>query len=175
MGSRKGRNIVIAALLVAVVIMTIGYAALSQSLRISGTSSIGATWDIRFSKAELVSGETTAMTTTAPTIAPGSTTATFNVNFTEPGQKITYQLTVHNGGSLDAILKSINMSPTGMKPSQVTDGIYYDVTGVTANSTRCNAGADNKVKLVIGWKQTGTEMPDTLSETITITLNYEQI
>ena len=67
------------------------------------------------------------------------------------------------------------MSPTGMKPSQVTDGIYYDVTGVTANSTRCNAGADNKVKLVIGWKQTGTEMPDSLSETITITLNYEQI
>lgn len=170
MGTRKGRNIVIAALLVAVVIMTIGYAALSQSLRISGTSSIGATWDIRFSKAELVSGETTAMT-----IAPGSTTASFNVNFTEPGQKITYQLTVHNGGSLDAILKSINMSPTGMKPSQVTDGIYYDVTGVTANSTRCNAGADNKVKLVIGWKQTGTEMPDSLSETITITLNYEQI
>ena len=97
MGTRKGRNIVIAALLVAVVIMTIGYAALSQSLRISGTSSIGATWDIRFSKAELVSGETTAMTTTAPTIAPGSTTASFNVNFTEPGQKITYQLTVHNG------------------------------------------------------------------------------
>ena len=175
MGTRKGRNIVIAALLVAVVIMTIGYAALSQSLKISGTSSIGATWDIRFTNATLVSGETTVLTTATPTLGSNGTTATFNVRFTEPGQKITYQLTVHNGGSLDAILKSIQMSPSGMKQSQVTDGIYYDVTGVTENSTRCNAGSNNTVKLVIGWKQTGTEMPDSLSETITITLNYEQI
>ena len=174
MGTRKGRNIVIAALLVAVVIMTIGYAALSQSLRISGTSSIGATWNIRISNMNLVSASDPAIMTT-PTVGSNGTSASFNVNFTEPGQKITYRLTVHNGGSLDAILRSINMSPSGMSSSQVTDGIYYDVSGVTANSTRCNAGADNKVKLVIGWKQTGTEMPDTLSETITITLNYEQI
>lgn len=67
------------------------------------------------------------------------------------------------------------MSPSGMSSSQVRDGIYYNVTGVTANSTRGNAGADNTVTLEIGWKQTGTEMPDSLSETITITLNYEQI
>ena len=67
------------------------------------------------------------------------------------------------------------MNPSNSTSTAVTTGIYYNVTGVTANTTRCDAGETNQVKLEIGWNQTGTEMPEELEKEITITLNYEQV
>ena len=176
MNSSKGRNVVIGTLLAAVAIMAVGYAALAQTLTINGTATINSTWDIKISKAELVTGSTTAPTTSAtPTIQTNGTSATFNVKFTEPGQKATYKFTVHNGGTLNAILRSIQMNPSNSTSTAVTTGIYYNVTGVTANKTRCDAGEDNVLTLEIGWNQTGTTMPSDLEKEITITLNYEQV
>lgn len=177
MNSNKGRNIVIGTLLAAVAIMAVGYAALAQTLTINGTATIDSTWNVKITKAEIVSASTTAPTTSAtPSVGSGGTTASFKVNFTKPGQKITYKITVTNSGSLNAILRSWTLSPQNSGSTQVTDGIYYNVTGVTPNKTRCNSGGGtNEVLLEIGWKQTGTEMPAQLSKEITITLNYEQV
>lgn len=176
MNSNRGRNIVIGTLLAAVAIMAVGYAALAQTLTIKGTATISSTWNIKITNAELVTGSTTAPTASAtPTVQTNGTSATFNVKFTEPGQKITYKFTVHNGGTLNAILRSIQMNPSNSTSTNITTGIYYNVTGVTANTTRCDAGADNTVTLEIGWNQAGTDMPASLEKEITITLNYEQV
>ena len=176
MNSSKGRNVVIGTLLAAVAIMAVGYAALAQTLTINGTATISSTWDVKITNAAIDNGNTTAPTTSAPpTVGAGGTTATFNVKFTEPGQKITYLITVTNGGTLNAILRSIQMNPSNSTSTAVTTGIYYNVTGVTANTTRCDAGETNQVKLEIGWNQTGTELPEELEKEITITLNYEQV
>lgn len=67
------------------------------------------------------------------------------------------------------------MNPSNSTSTNVTTGIYYNVTGVTANDTRCDAGEDNVLTLEIGWNQTGTTMPSDLEKEITITLNYEQV
>lgn len=76
MNSSKGRNVVIGTLLAAVAIMAVGYAALAQTLTINGTATINSTWDIKISKAELVTESTTAPTASAtPTIQTNGTSA----------------------------------------------------------------------------------------------------
>ena len=63
MDSNKGRNIVIGALLAAVAIMAVGYAALAQTLTISGTASISSTWNVAIT--DITEGEATGSATNA--------------------------------------------------------------------------------------------------------------
>ena len=49
---KDGRNIIIAALLVAVLTMSIGYAAFATTLNINGNAEITGTWDVKITGIE---------------------------------------------------------------------------------------------------------------------------
>ena len=81
----KAKNIIIGALLAAVAIMAVGYAALAQTLKINGTASITSTWNVAITG--ISSGVATGTATNGSEPSFTGTSATFNVNLVKPGDK----------------------------------------------------------------------------------------
>ena len=154
MENTKGRNLVIGVLLAAVAIMAVGYAALAQTLQINGTATISSNWDVAIT--DITEGTPTGGATNAEAVDHTGTTATFNVNLTKPGDKMTYVITVTNGGSLNAKLTGLTVNPS----SPADTGIYYRVTGVTQDVTTLDAGLTNEITVEVGWAAGDTTMPE---------------
>ena len=168
MENTKGRNLVIGVLLAAVAIMAVGYAALAQTLQINGTATISSNWDVAIT--DITEGTPTGSAANRTPANHTGTTATFDVTLNQPGDTMTYVVTVHNGGTLNARLTGLTVTPEESE----AEGIYFDVTGVEQNVTTLDAGEDNQITVVVGWRQTGTDMPEELSQNLTVSLTYEQ-
>ncbi len=168
MENAKGRNLVIGVLLAAVAIMAVGYAALAQTLTINGTATISSNWDVAIT--DITEGTPTGSAANRTEATHTGTTATFDVTLNQPGDTMTYVVTVHNGGTLNARLTGLTVTPEESE----AEGIYFDVTGVEQNVTTLDAGEDNQITVVVGWRQTGTDMPAELSQNLTVSLTYEQ-
>ena len=168
MENAKGRNLVIGVLLAAVAIMAVGYAALAQTLQINGTATISSNWDVAIT--DITEGTPTGSAANRTEATHTGTTATFDVTLNQPGDTMTYVVTVHNGGTLNARLTGLTVTPEESE----AEGIYFDVTGVEQNVTTLDAGEDNQITVVVGWRQTGTDMPAELSQNLTVSLTYEQ-
>lgn len=105
---KNAKNIMIAALLVAVISLSVGYALLSATLTINGTAKI-ATWDVKITNIQKTANTGTALERVAPTYT--DTTASFDVLLQAAGDSITYTVTITNAGSLDAELDDITWTP----------------------------------------------------------------
>ena len=120
---RSSRVIAVVALCVAVVGLTLGFAAFSNSLTISSSASVtpdASTFNVDFSSSNdsvvagkvspvtnpdtVVGTEATIDNTNAPTISNLSAT------FTKPGDSVTYTFYARNAGEYEAFLKSINFN-----------------------------------------------------------------
>lgn len=163
----KTKNVIIGALLVAIVAMSVGYAALAQQLDINAKSNITGTWDIEFT--ELSEGVLTGATTKGtPTYT--ATSATFEVDLAYPGATATYDITVENKGNIDARLATI----TGLDVANAATPteIQYTITGIEVGDS-LNAGSSTTFHIAVTWNDSD-EIPTVTSKTATITLNYEQ-
>lgn len=165
----KTKNIIIGGLLVAIVAMSIGYAALAQELTINGTATIDAEWDIHFNSITLDTDESVGVTENATPSASG-TSATFNVELAYPGAVAHYDIVVENGGSIDATLSSISGVDTANN-TEPTE-IKYTVTNIAAGDD-LTAGQSTTFRVTVEWLDSDT-IPTTTSKTATITLNYAQ-
>lgn len=88
--------------------MGIGYAAISTTLTIDGTSDIdSASWDIHFANVQVTNGSVTA---TTPSITD-DTTVSFTANLANPGDFYEFTVDVVNAGTLDAKLDAITILP----------------------------------------------------------------
>lgn len=188
MEQKERKNVVMGMLLAAICIMAVGYAALAQQLTITGTAQITSTWDVQITGINK-QGTPSAGVTENKVKVDGTdvqyptytaTTAQFNVSLTNPGDTITYAVTVTNGGSLAAKLDSITVSATDANDAAVgidEDAILYEVTGVTAGTTKLAAnGGTNTVLVKITYNPNVTTQPaaDALEKNLTVTLNYVQ-
>lgn len=168
MSTRKSnKNIILIILLLIIVGMAVGYAALSQALVINGTANITAEWKILFTdikEGTLVGAESK----TAPSYT--ATTATFDVNLLYPGASAQYVVTVANQGNINAVLTSVDGIDTANAAAQ-TDITY----SINANADdELNAGTTKDYTVTVTWNADATTIPETKSKTATITLNYEQ-
>lgn len=104
MGTKKQRTLAIFALAIALIATTVAYAALSTTLKVSGTvTKKGGTWNIYISKISNVNKTGTATITKTPTASGTATTAIdFAATLEKPGDSISFDFTVANGGSIDA-------------------------------------------------------------------------
>lgn len=168
MSTRKSnKNIILLILLLVIVGMAVGYAALSQTLTISGTANIAAEWKILFTEIEegTMKG---ASSKTAPSYT--ATTATFDVNLLYPGASAQYKITVANQGTVNAFLKSVDGIDTANAASP-TD-IKYTIDA--APDDKLNSGDTKVYTVTVQWDANSTTIPETKTKTATITLNYEQ-
>lgn len=103
----KIMSIVTIVLVAAIVVMAVGYAALSTQLTVSGTSRSGnATWNVDFRSINIVEDISNGYTENSLPNVSG-TAASFDVSLNYPGSKVVYEIVVQNTGTIDAVYKGI--------------------------------------------------------------------
>ena len=145
--------------------MSVGYAALGQNLFIDASSKISSSWAIAFTN--ITEGTPVGGATNVEPASIDGTTAKFNVDLVSPGDSMTYQITVSNTGSLDAVLNDIIVSETG------SDAIKYTVTGVSEGTT-LDAGETNTVTVKVEYDSSVVGQPESTTRDLYVTLNYVQ-
>ncbi len=164
------KNILIVALLIAIVAMSVGYAALAQQLTINGTANISASWDVKIK-------EITPKVLTGASVKEGSptfnnTSASFDVDLEYPGASATFDVTVENAGTINATLDSI--SGLDAANSDTPTYITYSVSGVTEGDA-LRSGDTTTATVTVTWDPSQESVPETsVSKTATINLNYVQ-
>lgn len=164
---RESKNILLLILLVVIVGMAVGYAALSQALVINGTANITAEWKILFTNIEeekLIGAESK----TLPSYT--DTTATFDVNLLYPGASAKYKVTVANQGNINAKVTSVVGIDTANEAKPLD--IVYSIDA--EENDELKAGTTKIYYVTVSWNASADTIPETKTKTATITLNYEQ-
>ena len=186
--TKDKKNAIIVSLLIAVIAMAIGYAALSSQLTINGTAEVTSTWDVKMTsisegtKSNTSGVESTAVVNSAD--LEGNTTATFDVSFQTPGDCVEFDIVVTNNGSLDAKLANVTATATDGSegPLELTEakGINYEITidgqstEEAKESTITNGGDTQTVHVKVYWDQTATEVPANATKKLLVNLEYVQ-
>ena len=166
---KEGRvqNYIIAVLAIAIVGMSIGFAAYSQTLTIGGVNGTTpatatvkkATWSIHYitNTFQVTSGTGYVAATGTPTIT--NTDVTFTTTLNKPGDKFQFTIDITNDGTFDAYFDSITMSSlTAAQAKYLTYTITYDGGTYTATTTGI----------------TGKTLNPNVTKTMTVTLEYIQ-
>lgn len=192
---RGAKIIAIVALLIAVVGLTVGYAAYSSTLTINGTATVDpASWKVNFgyktgnSLTGTIKGHATE--TTAPTLAD-TTISGFDVTLKAPGDSVTYNFLIKNSGTLNAKLANFTMgtltcapnASSKISPEDATKLCgelkytlaYADGSTITTDTT-LDAGDSKELVLKLEWPSTSTlSVSDDVKVTIgTTTFVYQQ-
>ena len=177
----KAKNIVLAVLLVAVVTLSIAYAALSATLTINGQATVkaGTSWDVHFQQktgndpicvASSKSGEsTTAQVKTQGTLnQDGTSFSGLTVDFMKPGDKVVCTWEVTNAGSINAKLTDVTIGTpdctSGADCTAVKSNINYTLkinNATPAVNDELPATTDNTKTVVytVEFKDTATSLP----------------
>lgn len=163
----KKKNRMIIGMMAMVFVMVIGYAAFATNLTINGTASIESNWRVEFTKIEEISKTNGTTVTEIPTAS--GTTATFNVDFTTPGDEIEYQITVENKGTLDAIIDDIVIDKEEDKP------IQFEISNI-AKGDKLAKGASTTFNIKIKYDSSITSQPSDSDKIgiLSIHINYVQ-
>ena len=146
----------IVAVCIAVVGLSVAFAALNTTLTISGTSKLKqASWDINFGTPTGVLTSATARFVDmpvggsvegAPTVT--GTTLSFNAELDVPGDYIEFTVPVNNDGTLDAILSTVTTSITGIDSDLLVLSVDDESATPLANgSVTLNGGATENITI----------------------------
>ena len=181
--SRKVREILVIIAALLVMGMAVVYAAVSRTLVIAGTSR--ATGNVGV----IITGisETGSFTSGGKDTVASSfdeTTATFDATLSEPGETVTYVVTVQNKGNVAARLTTTNYK-VGASSSSATSvngitevnsadpsEIVFNVTGPTTDPLPVNATATYTVTAT--WNVNATSLSPDSVKTMVMELVYEQ-
>lgn len=135
---KKFRALAIAAICVAIVGVSVAYAALSASLSISGVGTVdtASSWKVYFSDVSSATATGGAKVTTAPALKASSTTnVEWAATFSAPGDSVSFTVTLKNEGSIDAVLTAINNAVNGDAAENFTHEITIGSTSIPAGET----------------------------------------
>ena len=177
MGNNTVKNIILGILAVALVGMTVAYAALTQKLTIDSQASVaGSTWDVHF--ANLGAAEKTGNPViTTPAKLTNTTISDLDVAFTLPGESVSYTFDIVNGGSIDAKLDKITInskengitctdesgSSESADAQAVCNNIIFNVTKATGEEFSAEDVLENQqtinAKLTVTFNSEATSVP----------------
>jgi len=146
-------------------ITTVGFAAFSTTLTITGTADIASTWKVVFTNIEQISKTSGVAIKSTPTAS--GTTATFNVGFTSPGDKIVYRVTIANQGTLNAVINEIKASESG------SDAIIFELANINKGDI-LEAGDTTTFDVTIKYDENVISQPNITVNELTVTINYVQ-
>ena len=162
---RKKRNLIIGSLLAILVVMTVGYAAFSTQLKITGNASITSNWDVQITG--ISNGTPTGSAENAINPTYDILTANMEVNLYSPGDSMTYEITIQNKGTIDATLNKITKTDTN------NPAILFETSGLEEGDDLL-AGETTKMTVKITYNPDITGQPDNLTSELNVTLTYEQ-
>lgn len=180
-------------LIVSSVAITIGYASFSQILSIDGDATVEkASWKINFDNLSNAILTGTAEEVSHPSVSSdGTLIGSYNVNFTTPGDSVTYTFDVINSGTFNATLSSIVIPTpvcTGSGDNAANDAAnvcnhliysltYSDDSAIYENDT-LNKDTSRSLKLKLIYKDdiTASELPnnDVSISNLGISMYYSQ-
>lgn len=158
------------------VMVGVGFAAFQAGLNIKGSATVkSSSWKIKFQNLGAVKLTGTAKEVSAPVISNSDTyIGDFSVNFTTPGDTITYTFEVNNAGTFPASISSIQVGTpvcTGTGTKATTDAAnvckyltytltYADGSSVKVGDTLAVGGKKSlSLKLAYGTGVTSSELP----------------
>jgi len=104
------KYVILGSLCALVLMLAVGYAAFNAVLNIKGTTNINSNWDVKITGIEKIESKGATDNEGSPSYDNiNGLSATFNTNFTTPGDYATYKIEITNNGSLDAILSNIKV------------------------------------------------------------------
>ena len=107
---RKIKTLSLVALIVAILGLTVAFAALSQTLTINGTANVNtATWDIHFEN--LNSVYLNGAQINKEPVLNQTVISNIDVTLTKPNDVATFSVDMVNDGSIDAKISSVEVSP----------------------------------------------------------------
>ena len=183
MANRKKKEIgILVLLIVAVLVMTVGFALYTQTLTINGNLTVkGSPWNVHYELNNIVT--TSGSVTPSPTPSLTNTDFSFTVTLEKPGDFYEATIQAYNEGTMDAYLKSVTMGgPTAAQQEYLSYTITYNngtpYTGTTTGITGITlaAGAKHPVKVRVEYLEpANSSLLPASDQTITVTgsLYYE--
>lgn len=147
MDGNKNRGLkigVIAALVISVVAIGIGFATFTETLRIEGSATVQtSTWKVKFTNLSAPTLLGTATVVTPPTINTNDTTiSTYDVKLSKPGDSVSYTFDVVNTGTYNAKLTSITIPTPTCTGKAETESATTDAANVCKHLTYTLTYAD---------------------------------
>lgn len=174
--TKKDKKVLVIIVLLILLGVAVGYAALSQTLTINGTARISSDWSVLFESITLTNSSGATEADATPT--KEDTSVTFDVTLEKPGSFAEYDIVVKNAGTIKAKLDKIS-TKTSLEEAvaainaQEPADIVYTVTGDDVGST-LDSKASTTYTVRVEWLSSSEEIPETKSKTATITLDYVQ-
>lgn len=159
------KTIISIVLCLAAVFMGVGYSILSTNLKITGGANITSTWDVRITG--IVNNNATGSAYNLEEPSFTNDTARFRVALVDPGDSMTYTVTIENKGTITAILNGLDITTSG------TDAIIYEVSGVKEGDTLA-AGETIDVTVVARYNSNVIADPDQRVKTLSVGLEWIQ-
>ena len=161
----RQRNYIILGLCSILLVMAAGYAAFRTQLTINGTSNITSEFKVLIT--DIQSRSVVGRAENAEEPSHTETTATFKTNLYLPGDSITYDVTVENQGSIDAVLKTIQKSDSN------NNAIIFETSGIQEGEV-LKASESTKFSVTVSYNASTTSQPSNITSDLEITLDYEQ-
>ena len=112
-------------LVLLVVALGLGYAYINSDLNINGTAQVNsANWDVHWANVQVKTGSVSA---DSPTIS-NQTTVNYSVTLNTPGDYYEFTVDAVNGGSIDAMIDTIDSKLNGATITTLPDYLMYTVT-----------------------------------------------
>lgn len=162
---RNKKTIIALALCLGVFFMSVGYSILMSELKINGKANITSTWDIRITGISDGTNVGGAYNIEAPSYT--ATTAKFNVSLVDPGDSMTYTVTIQNKGTLTGAVSNIDITTSG------TDAIVYTVSGIN-NGDTIAAGATKTLTVVAKYNPNVVADPLQRVKKLKVTIDWVQ-
>ena len=160
MRSKKKKNIMIIVLCFVLLLMGVGYAALSQRLTIGGTAKMQGVWDVRITNIQL-SRKTGLAKDNSHKYE--NLSASFQTETLAPGDMLEYTVSVSNRGNIDAKVSEINATLDG------PEAIKYTVEGIKKGDI-IKEGVTKEVIITIKFDENATVIPS--NKTSTLNINF---
>ncbi len=162
---------------VVLLLLSLGYAFLTTTLTINGTTNIDSnTWDIHL---ENIYVEEDSVSATAPTIDTNKTTVTYSVHLSKPGDFYEFDIDVRNSGTLDAMIESVTSKINNQAISNLPNYLdysvkYYDDIDVV-NNQLLKPGDVETYKIHIGYKENinASDLPST-NQTLNLSFSINE-
>jgi len=172
---KNKRSFYIALILLLGVALTIGYAVLSQTLKIKGNTSIASnSWIIYFD--HLMERPGTLEATVPAKINAAKDRIDFTITLDKPGDNYTFETDIINDGTIDAMIDSVSLS--GL-PSSLNNIVEWKVTYLDGTSLqKCDellSKTKRRIKVVVDYKKDIDALPEETDMELSLEVHYIQL
>lgn len=168
--NKKSKNVLLLVVLIAIIGIAVGYAALSQTLVLNGTATVkGATdWKVHFAEGTVVNADAVGVTEPKISLATDKLTGTFSATL-EPGASVSYRVTVVNEGTIGAKYNGVEVVE-----NNANDYVSCEVNPVSTNSVLVNGVPAHEFTVTLTCDDM-TKLPDNaVTETFEVNFEYVQ-